>query len=135
MPSESSAPGGQDNPNAPLIARALSDQGEAALHAGDLPAAAATLQEAMARWRTLREPAALAETLNNLGVTYARMKKPERAVPLLTEAAGLCRTAGLIEGEAAALNTLGAVYFDRGDHARALTHLPAALPLHRTAGD
>ncbi|MFL5733418.1 MAG: HEAT repeat domain-containing protein [Chloroflexia bacterium] len=131
MPPESSPHEPHDN--APLIAQALSDQGEAALIAGDLPTAAATLQEAVALWRTVNEPASLAHALSNLGVTYARMNEPRKAIPLLTEAAALLNEASDPAAQATALNALGAAYLGLGDHSQALTHLRAALALHRQA--
>jgi HEAT repeat protein len=133
MPSEPFRSGGADD--APIIAQALSDRGEAALQFGDLPGAAAALQEAVARWRELEEPGSLAGALNNLGVAYARMKQPERAVPLLSEAAHLFNANGKAAGEATALNALGAAHADMRNYEQALVHLRAALPLRRQTGD
>lgn len=135
MPSGSSGFEQADDRNAPIIAQALSDQGEAALYAGDLFAAATMLQEAVARWRRVDEPVSLARALNNLAVTYARLKEPARAVPLLTEAVGLLNAAGDIASEATALNALGGVHSDLGNYSQAVTYLRAALPLRREAGD
>ena len=115
-------------------ARALGNQGEAALRAGDPAHALPLFEEAVTRWRTLDDATSLAQALNNLAVTYANLRQFQRAVPLLEEAIALLAATGNWADEAIARNALGNIHADLGDFPRAIALLESALPLRREAG-
>ena len=81
---------------------------------GDLAGSAATLDDAVARWRTLDDPLGLGDALRFRGLTDLFGGNPEGASVFIGEAMEVFRSIGHRRGEAWALQNLAWISFVRG---------------------
>lgn len=70
-----------------------------------------------------------ADVLNTMGLIFAKLGDPDRALLRYQEALGIVRDVGNVQGEAATLNNLGNVEADLGDYTKALEYYNLALPV------
>ncbi|RMG15314.1 MAG: hypothetical protein D6728_00980, partial [Cyanobacteria bacterium J055] len=70
-----------------------------------------------------------ADVLNTMGLIFAKLGDPDRALLRYQEALEIVREVGNVPGEAATLNNLGNVEADLGDYTKALEYYNLALPV------
>ena len=92
-------------------------------------------EEALARYRTLRDPLGEAEALSGLGLLAMVEGDLERAEERHAAALALFREIEDAGGEARVLGSLGLIALDRGDLAGAAERLEGALRLAMTLGE
>jgi tetratricopeptide (TPR) repeat protein len=119
----------------PGEALTLSNLGDARQLAGDYPAAARDLQEALGICRDLGDRRGQALALTSLGDTRRMAEDYPGAARDLQEALGICRDLGDRRGQAHALNDLGIVRLSSGESAAAARDLQEALGICRERGD
>lgn len=117
-----------------LKARTLNLRGGAQKALGD-PAALPSHEEALGIWTRLDDPAAEAQTHNDLAIAYYDRGEKQRALDHYVKGLALIRVAGDKEGEAYFLHNLGTFYQDLGDFQRAREYYEQALALRRAAND
>jgi tetratricopeptide (TPR) repeat protein len=115
-------------------ANALADLGDVRGLAGDYPAAAQALEQALGIYRDLGDQLGQANTLNDLGYVRSAGDYPA-AAQALEQALGIYRDLGDRLGQANALNNLGNVRRVTGDFAAAAELLEQALGIYRDLGD
>lgn len=118
-----------------LRARALMTLGLLSRLLGDLPDAAARLEEARAACDPEEDPVLAGHTLNELGVVAHMRGDYQTAAELAGRGLRLLRAAGDRRGVATALNLLGLVAHHRGQFDAAWAYLSETLQLGRQLGD
>jgi non-specific serine/threonine protein kinase len=113
----------------------LQEAGTLAWCQGDYGAAAALLEESLARWRTLEDPRGIAWTLAFFADAVGDRGEGERATALYEEALSLLRPLGDERGIAMVANNLGVEAHRLGDLDRAETLFAEALALDRKLGN
>ena len=116
-------------------ADSLNDLGAAQYATGDIPAATATLTQALSLYRDVGSPAGEANALNDLGIARFAGGDYAAAADSLTRALELCRSHGDQFGEATALNILGTMHGLAGEYPAATADLQQALEICRALGD
>jgi tetratricopeptide (TPR) repeat protein len=119
----------------PGQAHALTDLGDARRLAGDYPAAARDLQEALGICREQGDRPGQAHALTHLGYTRRLTGDYPAAARDLQEALGICRELGDRPGQALALTRLGHTRLMTGDYPAAARDLQEALGICRDLGD
>lgn len=102
---------------------------------GDLPAALAAQEEAIAIFRECHATRYLARALLCLGVTHRATGRLDEADAACTESQELARTIGDAWGTAAPLVDLGLASAQRGDTAAAWSQMQACADLYRAMGN
>jgi tetratricopeptide (TPR) repeat protein len=97
--------------------------------------AKATGEEALQRYRDLRNPQGEALALSSLGLIASRERDLDRAAKLHAESLTLFHEIEDSAGEVRALGSLGLVALDQGDLAAAAGHLERSLRLVVESGD
>jgi len=125
------------SPDAPATLRALALEGlgNIVYRQGDLKAAATTLEESVAIWRSLDDPRKLAATLSNLGSVIETQGDLDRAQALHEEALSIARPIGNSIPVATALNNLALVLWGKGDLERATMLLEESAAMKRQTGN
>ena len=108
--------------------------GVLAWHQGDLAAAEALLNRALALAQERGDRAGQGRSLNNLGNVRNMMGDLDGAAAFFAESLELARTAGNLRQEATILNNLALIAMDRGDLAAAEVQLERSLALKRELG-
>ena len=119
----------------PGQALALSNLGDARQLAGDYPAAAQNLQEALSIYRDLGDRPGQALALTSLGNTRRMSEDYPGAARDLQEALSIYRDLGDRPGQAHALNYLGITRLSTGESPGAARDLQEALSICRERGD
>ncbi|HEU4630348.1 MAG TPA: tetratricopeptide repeat-containing diguanylate cyclase [Gemmatimonadaceae bacterium] len=83
----------------------------------------------------LRDTAAIALSLNNIGIVYGRLRQYDLALAYFDSALVLRRAQGSTARVAATLSNIGDMYQERGAYARALAPHRESLRLRRQVGD
>ncbi|HMA36251.1 MAG TPA: tetratricopeptide repeat protein [Chloroflexia bacterium] len=123
-------------PIAPEIqARLLNGRGWLAYNQGSLATAQASYEAALAIWRTLDQPAGVAQMLRKLGDIAKEQGDYVRARALVEEGLALYRALADTGGIARSLGNLGNMARDQGDFPRARRLHEESLALHRTRQD
>ena len=128
------ASGTADGGGAPR-AKALQEAGTLAWCQGEYGAAAALLEESLARWRTLEDSREIASTLAFLADAVGDRGEADRATALYEEALSLFRRLADERGIAMVANNLGVEAQLHGDLDRAETLFAEALALDRKHGN
>jgi CHAT domain-containing protein/tetratricopeptide (TPR) repeat protein len=125
--------------------KALASSAEAILDEGvrlyqqqtleSLQQAIAKFQEALQLFRTNKDLAGEAKTLNNIGFAYDALGEKQKALKYYEEALPLRRATGDLNGEANTLNNIGFIYSDLGEKRKALEYYEKALSLRRAANN
>jgi CHAT domain-containing protein/tetratricopeptide (TPR) repeat protein len=76
-----------------------------------------------------------AAALENIGIVYAEIRQPQKALQYYEQALLLYRALGDRGGEAGTLTNIGLVYADIGQPMKALEYYEQALPLARAVGN
>ena len=118
-----------------LIAKAQDAVGALATEQGDYEKAETMLNAALARWRTLDNPAGTARTLNHLGQLARDRFLYDEAQEQLKEALTTATNANDDRHRAIALRNLGHLAQQVGDHEHAALLYEEALQLARVQGD
>jgi tetratricopeptide (TPR) repeat protein/Cdc6-like AAA superfamily ATPase len=122
-----------------VAARLCSDYPDAAANLLDLRQKASDRllwrQAALAAARRLKDRAAEALHLGNLGNAYADLGDPRRAIEFYEQQLVITREIGDRRGEGIALGNLGSAYADLGETARAIQVYERALTIDREIGD
>jgi predicted ATPase/DNA-binding CsgD family transcriptional regulator len=116
-------------------AKALQEAGTLAWCQGDYRAAAALLEESLARWRTLDDARGIAWTLAFLADAVGDLGETDRATALYEEALALFRRLADERGIAMVANDLGVEAQRLGDLERAESLFAEALALDRKLGN
>ncbi|RIK41799.1 MAG: hypothetical protein DCC55_10875 [Chloroflexi bacterium] len=112
-------------------ARLLVTLGELHSLLGEQSQAQECLEEGLARWRTLADPANIAWAFFQLGNVVLALGDYAQAEAHFGESLALYRQIGDTWGTATVLNQLGTLAINRGDYRRATTWLDESLPLLR----
>jgi DNA-binding SARP family transcriptional activator len=112
---------------------ALNNLGEAYFELGDVHAAAALYQRALALGGELS--GARGYALINLGTVYTRLRRLDEAITSFSEALSVHRASGALGGEALALQSLGVAQAEAGARADARASLTGALRIFEQIGD
>ncbi|MEY2467614.1 MAG: hypothetical protein QOF21_312, partial [Actinomycetota bacterium] len=118
-----------------LIARGQDAAGALATEQGDHDVAEKMLNAALARWRSLDNPAGTARTLNHLGQLARARSTYDEAREQLNEALDTATNAADDRHRAIALRNLGHLAAQVGDHENAALLYDEALQLARVEGD
>jgi predicted ATPase/DNA-binding XRE family transcriptional regulator len=113
-------------------ARLLVTLGELQVLLGEQNQAQECLEEGLARWRTLAEPANIAWALFQLGNLLVARGEYDQAERNFQEGLTLYRGIGDAWGTATVLNQLGSLAINRGDYRRATLWLDESLPILRS---
>ena len=84
---------------------------------------------------TLGDNAAIALSLNNIGIIYDRTGDSDKALEYFQQALDLRRNSGAKNRIASTLSNMGDVYAERGEYAQALDAQQQVLALRREVGD
>ena len=84
---------------------------------------------------TLGDQSAIALSLNNIGIIYARTGESDKALDYFNRALELRRNTGAKNRIAATLSNISDVYAERGEYEQALDHQRQVLTLRREVGD
>jgi predicted ATPase/class 3 adenylate cyclase len=117
--------------NAERLADLLNKAGLLAYRLGELPAAEAHYDEALAIYRQIGAARGQASVLNNLGNIADRRGDLTRAAAQYQEVLDLCRESGFVRGQAASLNNLGNIACQQGKLAEAEQFCREALAIYR----
>ena len=101
---------------------------------GDYPAAAASHQQALARFREFGNRLGQAEALNRLGELSSRTSATGQAREYHAQALAIARDLGAPLEEARALEGLGQTYLQDGNPGQAAAHLQQALTIYQRIG-
>jgi CHAT domain-containing protein/Tfp pilus assembly protein PilF len=112
-------------------ANQLRDKGTAE----SLRRAALKYQESLPLWRTLKDRATEALTLNEIGFIHSSLGETQKALDYYGQALPLFRLVEDRVQEAGALNNIGMVYFKVGELQKALEYFGQSLQLKRAVGD
>jgi CHAT domain-containing protein/tetratricopeptide (TPR) repeat protein len=119
----------------PAIARVLRVLASIYQLAGDLEAAARSVEEATEVNRAIGNRIAESHSLNFTGIVYSRLGHVEKAIALFERALPIARATGNRVLEGSLLNNLGLLYADFGEYDQALSVLERALANSRVAND
>ena len=119
----------------PSVARSRSDIGRIQLMMGDMPAAGASLAEALALHRDLGDKLGEAQTLKQLSSLEYAAGKYQSAGDRLLLARALYQEAGDARGEAEVISTYGVVQQERGQYTAALESQRTALDMYTALDD
>jgi non-specific serine/threonine protein kinase len=109
--------------------------GMLAYHQSDFQRAAQLHEQSLAVRRSLRDEAAIAESLAGLGLAARALGDYARATALFEESLALARTLNAASLVSECLRYLGLVAIAQGEAERAMTLFEQALPLSRALGD
>jgi tetratricopeptide (TPR) repeat protein len=116
-------------------AAALTVLGDVEHKEGALDASAATLDDAIARWRRLQDPRGLAEALRFRGMADVFRGALDEAGPFIAEALEIYRSIEDRRGEAWALQNLAWIAFVRGRYEEAEARLDVSAAAFGELGD
>lgn len=118
-----------------MVARSLTNLGSAQRGAGQIEAAIATFNEAIAQMEALDDPVNLAQTRLNLGNAYWALGQPQQALGHFLQAEPVFRRTHDTLRLARINNNMGVVYLQLGQLDQAQAALTAAVDLTRLVGD
>jgi CHAT domain-containing protein len=100
-----------------------------------LPQAIKKLEEALKGWRTLNEPAMVANTLNVIGFAHLELRDYQSSLAALQQALESWRAEGIVFGETAALMLMGKCHLSLGKFREALGSFQQGLRVSQAGGD
>jgi non-specific serine/threonine protein kinase len=121
-------------PNKSKLADTLDLLGELATEEGDYATAPSYFQEALEKFREMKDPRGIGDMLMQLGWAYMRMGKYEEVAPLMEEALVLFREIGHPSLLGFALAGLGELAIRQGQYERATKFLEESLAIRKQHG-
>jgi len=118
-----------------LLVQNLNNIGSVYVSSGQHQQALPYLEEAVAIFRGIDNPEAIATGLNNLGYAYASLNRHDRALACYEEALGLRRALNTPLETATVLNNMGLLFSSMGRHEEAILRHEEALKIRRAASD
>ncbi len=118
-----------------LLVQNLNNIGSVYVSSGQYQQALPYLEEAVAIFREINNPEAVATGLNNLGYAYASFNRHDKALASYEEALGLRRTLNTPLETATVLNNMGLLFSSIGRHEEAIVRHEEALQIRKAASD
>ncbi len=109
--------------------------GQVCRNAGDLGAALASYNAALATWSELGAQASVAVTLNNIGLVLQDRGEPDAAMTCYARAVSIYRAVGNRTEESTTLHNMGTLYLDMGEFDQAQQTYESALAIARAERD